>query len=75
MTLHLEMDTEMFDTLDAAKAEELAESLGARVYTWKTIGKRNWLELGYSRVDAIGLVVLPALLSDTIQMCDDEEEE
>ena len=75
LTLHLEMDAQVFDTSEAAKAQAIAESFGGRVYTWKTIGKKNLLECGYRMTDAVGLVVLPELLPETVDMCDDEPEE
>ena len=75
LTLHLEMTAEVFDTLESAKAEAVAESLGGQVYTWKTVGRRNWLERGYRMVDALALVVLPGTLPDTVHMCDDVPEE
>ena len=68
-------DIDVFDTLDAADAEELAKAVGGTVYSWKTIGKHNWLEKGYSRVDTLALAVLPDRLPDRIQMPDDEPEE
>ena len=75
VTLELLMDTEMFEIEAAADAEALAKSTGGRVYTWKTIGKHNWLECGYSIADVAGLVVLPRALPDRVRMCDDLEEE
>ena len=74
-TIRLEIDAEFFQLEQAAEAESLARNLNSGVYTWKTIGRTNWLELGFANVDALGLVVLPASLSNTIRMCDDEEEE
>ena len=47
-------DIDVFDTLDAADAEELAKAVGGTVYSWKTIGKHNWLEKGYSRGRHLG---------------------
>lgn len=75
VTLHLEMDAEVFDTSEVAKAEALAESTGGQVYTWKTIGRKNWLEHGYRIVDALALVVLPDSLPESVDMCDDVLEE
>ena len=75
VNLELSMDTDWFDTSEAAKAEELAEITGGRVYTWKTIGKHNWLERGFHIIDALGLVVLPQIFPDEIKMLDDSEEE
>ena len=75
ITLELLIDAEVFDTAEAKKAEELAISTNGRVYTWKTIGKHNWLEQGFSRVDALCLVVLPPSLPDSVKMLDDVLEE
>lgn len=74
-TLHLEIDTEFFQIEQASEAESLANSTSGGVYTWKTVGKANWLEQGFSNVDALGLVVLPLTLPDTIKMCPDEDED
>ena len=68
-------DVELFDTLEEGKAAEFAEGTGGEVYSWKTIGKSNWLEHGYRRVDTLALVVIPGRLPDKIEMADDTEEE
>ena len=73
-TLHIELDVELFQLEDIEMAEVHAKNEGGAIYTWKTIGKHNWLEHGPRIVDAIGLVVLPNSLPDAIPMCDDEEE-
>ena len=76
LTLHLILeDVEYFDTLDAEKAEDLAKRTDGEVYSWKTIGRSNWLEHGYKRADVAGLVVLPGRLPDSIDMADDVLEE
>ncbi len=74
LTLGLLIDAECFDTSEIENAEQLAESTGGHVYTWKTVGRRNWLERGYRIVDAIGLVVLPDVVPDKVKMLDDSEE-
>lgn len=74
-TLRIELDVEFFQIEDAAKAESLANEIDGTVYTWKTIGKSNWLEHGYRIVDALGLVILPKAWPDTLQMCDDPDDE
>ncbi len=74
-TLHLEFDVEFFNLEDIERAEALAREQSGVIYTWKTIGRSNWLEHGPRMVDALGLVVLPKSLPDTIPMCDDAEEE
>lgn len=73
-TLHLELDVEFFQLEEYERAASLAENNNGAVYTWKTVGKHNWLENGVKIVDALGLVVLPDSLPGTIHMCDDEEE-
>ena len=76
LNLHLILeDVEFFDTLDAKKAEALAKQVNGEVYSWKTVGRSNWLEHGYRLVDVAGLVVLPGRLPDSIQMADDVLEE
>ena len=72
VVLELEIETEFFDIEEAAEADALAISRDGRVYTWKTVGRHNWLERGFSLVDSAGLVVLPVLLPDRIKMCDDQ---
>ena len=73
--LHLELNVELFQLEEIEKAETLAREQQGAIYTWKTVGQRNWLEHGDRNVDALGLVVLPGVLPDTVHMCDDEEEE
>ncbi len=75
ITLELLVDAIFFETEDAEDAEGWAEETGGKVYSWKTTGKHNWLESGYSRVDVAGLVVMPLLLPDTIRMTDDPEQD
>jgi hypothetical protein len=41
------------------------------IYSWKTSGRANWLERGYSCVDCLGLVELPRGLPDRVTMPDD----
>ena len=74
-TLHLELDTELFPLEERQQAEALSRERRGVIYTWKTLGKSNWLERGISNIDSLGLVVIPASLPNTIAMCDDEEEE
>jgi hypothetical protein len=76
MKLALEMlvDVTLFQLEEAEEAESLAERSGSVVYCWKTTGRWNWLERGFSRVDVLGLVLLPAGLPDTIDMPDDQPE-
>jgi hypothetical protein len=42
------------------------------VYSWKTEGRYNWLERGFSVVDVLGLTILPDGLSNKIDLPDDE---
>ena len=75
-TLHLILeDIDYFDTLDVEKAEEVAKKMDGQIYSWKSTGRWNWLERGYKLVDVGGLVVLPRLLPDSIDMADDVLEE
>ena len=74
-TLHLELDVEFFQLEDIEKAEVLARTELGVIYTWKTVGKANWLEHGPRCVDALGLVVLPTGLPEVIDMPNDGDEE
>lgn len=47
----------------------------AEVFSWKTIGRENWLDRGTSLSDVLGLVVLPPGLSDSLEMPDDPSED
>ena len=67
-------DVELFDLTEADKAEAYAESVNGEIYCWKTIGKSNWLQHGYSIADVLTLVVIPRRLPDYIDMYDDDEE-
>ena len=75
ITLELLVDVDFFEIEDARAAEACAEETGGRVYSWKTTGKHNWLESGYSIVDVAGLVVMPSILSGRITMADDPDED
>lgn len=68
-------DLEFFELSDAVKAEAYAESVNGEIYTWKTTGRWNWLEHGFSIADVAGLVVIPRRLPDYIDMPDDPVEE
>ena len=74
IVLELLVDATFFPTEQAEEAEALAKQTGGKVYGWKTTGRHNWLEAGYSRVDVLGLVVIPTVLADTVRMFDDEIE-
>lgn len=68
-------DVQVFQLEQSPLAEQLAQSTGGRVYCWKSQGRLNWLEAGYSIVDVLGIVVLPSCLPDYIDMPDDEAED
>ena len=68
-------EIDVFDTLDSKEAGESAKAANGTVYSWKTIGRHNWLEKGYKRVDTLALVVLPGVMPDHIAMVDDDLEE
>lgn len=59
---------------DREQAGLLAAKTDGVIYTWHTSGLSNWLTRGISRVDNLGLVVLPKGLPDYIDMADDEPE-
>ena len=61
----------MFHTTQPQEAQEYVDKNGGNIYTWKSIGRENWLEKGFSRSDTLVFVVLPDLLQDNIQMPDD----
>ena len=69
-TLHIEMDVELFDLTDIKKVEAQAKETNGTIYTWKTIGRANWLDQGASNVDALGLVIIPRS-PDRIKMSED----
>lgn len=68
-------EVDVFDSLDFELASEVAARTGGRVYSWKTVGKSNWLEEGYRQVDTLALVVLPSELPESIELPDDAPEE
>jgi hypothetical protein len=73
--LSLLFDAPFFNLEEAKSAAVEAEKTGGTVFTWKTTGVSNWLEKGISKVDALGLVVLPFCHPDKIDMPDDPAEE
>ena len=72
VTLELLFESEFFHLEQASEAQTLAAETNSRVYTWKTTGKHNWLELGFSNIDSAGLVVLPNTLPNHVTMSDDQ---
>jgi len=73
--LPLLLETNLFMIEEAQDAEKHAERAGSTVYSWKTCGRSNWLEKGFSLVDVLGFVVLPSGLPSTVEMPDDPPEE
>jgi len=75
MSFNLELDLEIPVTLyeleEFKAVEHLAKRSGEQVYCWKTTGRWNWLEKGWSIADVVGMVVLPKGLPDVIDMPDD----
>ena len=72
--LQIQLDLTLFNLEEAEQASRVADRSGHVVYSWKTTGRCNWLERGFSCVDVLGLVVLPAGLPQAIDMPDDEPE-
>ncbi len=66
--------TDLYQLDEAAQAELRAAETEGKVYCWKTIGRSNWLEHGFSVADVLGIVVLPEGFPDYIEMPDDVEE-
>jgi hypothetical protein len=62
-----------FQIENARNAETLAQETDNAVYSWKTVGRYNWLEKGFSVVDVLGLTILPNGLPDKIDLPDDDE--
>jgi hypothetical protein len=71
VTLSVFIDTEVFDIQEYRGVESAAAEANLRVYSWKTIGRSNWLERGVSISDVLGLVVLPDGLPEYVEMPDD----
>jgi hypothetical protein len=65
------VEFELFDLEDVKMVEQIAERLGGTAYSWKTEGRLNWLEKGFSVVDVLGLTILSANLPDIIDLPDD----
>lgn len=75
LTLFLPQETtwevDFFQLEDIRETQQRVSQTGGRVYSWKTAGKYNWLESGFSIVDVLGLVILPNNLPEMIQMPND----
>jgi hypothetical protein len=66
------IEIECFQLEDARYTKTLAQEINGVVYSWKTEGRYNWLERGFSVVDVLGLTILPDGLSNKIDLPDDE---
>ena len=75
LSLSIIFDLELFNTEELAQAKQLAMESSGVLYCWKTTWNSNWLEKGLSRVDVLGIVVLPQGLPDYIEMPDDIDED
>jgi len=69
--LDVSLPVTLYDLEQHAAAEACAEASGGEVFSWKTTGRSNWLEKGFSVVDVLALVVLPAGLPDVLDMPED----
>jgi len=49
----------LFFELEEAERAQKTLAPGEKLFTWKTIGRNNWLEEGIHRTDALGLVLWP----------------
>lgn len=67
-----EIEFELFVIEEARQAERIAKETNGVVYTWKTEGRSNWFQKGFTVVDALDLTILPKGLSDWIDLPDDE---
>ncbi|MFZ5905763.1 MAG: hypothetical protein ACOYZ8_19685 [Chloroflexota bacterium] len=63
---------ECFDIEEAKQVEKLAEETNGVVYSWKTEGRHNWFQKGFTVVDVLGLTVLPKGLLDWIDLPEDK---
>jgi hypothetical protein len=66
------IEFECFDIEEAIQIEKLANETNSVVYSWKTEGRYNWFQKGFSVVDVLGLTVLPKGLPDWIDLPDDK---
>jgi hypothetical protein len=74
VTLSIYLDADLFQIEEIGEVERLATETSSQVYTWKTIGRSNWLDRGASISDALGLVILPQGLPDYMELADDVPE-
>lgn len=68
-----EFEFELFNIEEALQVEKLATETNGIVYSWKTEGRFNWFERGFTAVDILGLTVLPKGLPAWIDLPDDEK--
>lgn len=68
-----DLEFEFFQIEELKNAKQYAKEVDGSIYSWKTIGKSNWLEKRLSVVDVLGLAVLPKNLPDWINLPDDGE--
>lgn len=73
MKIKLGYEFECFNIEEAQHVENLANATGSVVYSWKTEGRYNWFQRGFTVVDVLGLTVLPKGLPDWIDLPNDEE--
>lgn len=74
VALGMYLDTRLYDLTEHREAFDVAYQSGGTIYTWKTVGRENWLDHGASILDALGLVVLTRGLPQQIDMPDDPPE-
>ena len=65
------VEFELFQIEEAKGVERLAKETECEIYSWKTEGRANWFEKGFSVVDVLGLVVLAKDLPDVINLPND----
>jgi hypothetical protein len=67
-----EINFELSQIEECMYIERLAKETNGEVYSWKTQGKFNWFEKGYSLSDTLGLVVLERGLPNQIILPNDK---
>ena len=61
-----EISFELFQIEEYIHVERLVEEVNGEIYSWKTQGKYNWFEKGFSFSDTLGLVILERGLPNQI---------
>ncbi len=74
ISLLINLDLDLFELEEVAKAAATARQANGDLYSWKTSCRSNWLERGLSICDVLGIVVLPKGLPDVIDLPDDPRE-